>query len=174
MPELTAKEHAFVNSYIAQGTDVVGSKAAIEAGYAAGSAAVTASRLLRKPNVAAEIARRRGRSEKKSQLTAEKIMTKLNELVDFDPADCVDDQGNLLPLKQIPEAARKALAGIDLSKGSFKSASKLGSLELAAKLIGMLREQQSTQQAVQIIISAPAREVLEVAPQTVQLLPEWE
>ena len=45
--------------------------------------------------------------------------------------------------------------------------------ELSAKLLGMVKEQQTQQQAVQIIISAPAdRPVVDVERK--QLLPEWD
>ena len=175
MPQLTAKEHAFVNSYIAQGVNVVGSKAAIDAGYAEKSAAVTSSKLLKKTHIAAEISRRRQVSEKKSALTAEKIFDALNNLVDFDIAQCYDDAGNLLAINKMPLEARKALTSIDLSKpgGHIKSTSRLGAIELAAKLLGMVKEQQTQQQAVQIIISAPAVQV-ESRQESAKLLPEWE
>lgn len=52
--KLTPKERRFVTAYIGEAAGN-GTKAAILAGYAKKSAAVTASQLLRKPNIAAEL-----------------------------------------------------------------------------------------------------------------------
>jgi hypothetical protein len=123
--------------------------------------------------VAAEIARLTGRNEKKSALTAEKVIEKLNSLVDFDPGQCFDSDGKLLPINKMPLEARQALSAIDMDKGSIKFTQRLGSLELAAKLLGMVKEQQVQQQAVQITIAAPPA-VPEVAPSKGQLVPEWD
>ena len=171
MPDLTAKEHAFINSYLAQGPNVVGSKAAIEAGYSESGASVTANRLLKRAHVAAEIARRRAPIEKKSQLTAEKLYAALSNLVDLDPAACYDESGKLLPINKMPLEVRKALTGIDGEKLKFSS--RLGAIELSAKLLGLVKEQQVQQQAVQITIAAPPA-LPDVSVSSSKLLPEWE
>ena len=166
----TAMQLAYIEAMVTEDNKT---KAALSAGYAESSAAVRGFELSNNPVIAAEIARRRAENAKKSQLTAAKVFETLNNLVDFDPGQCFDADGKLLPINQIPLEARKALTAIDATKGSIKHSSRLGSLELAAKLLGMVKEQQTQQTAVQIVISAP-RELPKVAPNVGQLLPEWD
>jgi phage terminase small subunit len=172
MRDCDPKELKFIDGYLEHG---VGSKAVIDAGYSATGASVTANRLLKRPHIAAKIARRRQVTEKKSALSAEKIFDALNNLVDFDIGQCFGADGKLLPIKEIPLEARKALSAIDLSKpgGSIKASSRLGAIELSAKLLGMVKQEQVQQQAVQIII-APPPSLPEVTVEHRQLKPEWE
>jgi phage terminase small subunit len=166
---LTHQQMLFVNEYIKDGN---AKRSAISAGYSVKSAESIGSRLVKNTQVAAELARRRLPIEKKSQLSAEKVFEALNNLVEFDPGQCFDAEGKLLPINQIPLEARKALTAIDATKGSIKHSSRLGSLELAAKLLGMVKEQQTQQTAVSITIAAPP-ELPKPDPNRPQLLPEW-
>jgi hypothetical protein len=169
MADLTNKEHLFVTEYLKHG---VGSKAVIAAGYSQSGASVTANRLLKRASVAAAIARHRRPIEKKSELTAGKILEALNGLVDMDPAMLFDENNKLRPINEIPLEARKALTGIDMDKGSVKFASRLGAIELSAKLLGMIREQQTQQTSVQIIVAAHP-EIPVVTLDGAKLTPEW-
>lgn len=74
---LTEKQAAFVQAYL---IDPNGKKAAISAGYAAGSAEVTAAKLLRVPKVAAELNRRRVALQVQSGVTPEKVLAELAKL----------------------------------------------------------------------------------------------
>jgi len=178
MPDLTVKEHAFVNEYLKHG---VGNKAVIDAGYSASGASVTANRLLKRAHVAAEIALRRLPIEKKSAMTAERVIRELSNIAFFDPASMYDATGKLLSIKEMPEETRRAIAGVEehLSlKGDttkkLRISSKLGSLELAAKLLGMIKDQQDQKVAVQIIIGQPpVLPELEPGAESPQLLPSW-
>jgi hypothetical protein len=122
-----------------------------------------------------------GRTEKKSALTAERVVQELSTIAFFDPATMYDASGKLLSINEMPEETRRAIAGVEhhinsVGKGTtskLRISSKLGSLELAAKLLGMVKEQQTQQQAVQIIIAA-APVIADVAIERKQLLPEWE
>ncbi len=85
---LNVVELAFIDSYMVQGN---GGKAAIDAGYAAVSARVRACALLKRPQVIAEIARRKEAMSKASGITAERVLQEtfniltanVNELVEF-------------------------------------------------------------------------------------------
>jgi phage terminase small subunit len=167
---LNERQKTFAIEYVKQAN---ATSAAISAGYSAKTAHQIGHQLLKHTGVAAEIARLTTRSEKKSALTAEKVVDALNNLVDFDPGQCFDEHGKLLPINKMSLEARKALSAIDMDKGNVKFTSRLGSLELAAKLLGMVREQQTQQQAVQIIIAQPSVQ-LEVKQDSAKLLPEWE
>lgn len=153
--DLNAKQLAFIREYLECNE---ATKAAKSAGYSAKSAQVIGCQLLKHPKVAAEISRRRLPIQKKSALTAERVVQELSNIAFFDPATMYDGNGNLLNVKDMPEETRRAIAGVEhhLEKGTkLRLSSKLGSLELAAKLLGMVKEQQTQQQAVQIIIAAP-------------------
>ena len=126
-----------------------------------------------------EIARLRRPIEKKSALTAERVIQELSNIAFFDPASMYDESGNLINVKDMPEETRRAIAGIEDSvfKGErstkLRISSKLGSLELAAKILQLVKQEQTQQQAVQIVISAPAAPVVERVDNS-KLLPEWE
>ena len=171
MPQLNERQRKFAEEYIKDGN---ATKAALSAGYSEKTAPQIGYGLLKLPHVAAEIARLTGRNEKKSALTAEKVMAKLNNLVDFDPAQCVDADGKLLPINKMPLEARQALSAIDMDKGTFKRTSYLGSLELAAKILQLVKQEQTQQQAVQIIIAAPAAQPDVSAVERPRITPVWE
>jgi DNA primase catalytic subunit len=166
---LTLKERKFIDEYYR--LEGNGTKAVISAGYAESSAAVTASKLLRKPNVAAEMARRAAKSEKNSESLVETLKRELVYIATVDPAEIWTDEGKLKPLSEIPERARRAISLIG-DKGA-KLHSKLGSIELLLKLMGELKQEQSAQQAVQIIIAAPPQVAQSPEPSG-KLLPRWE
>lgn len=174
---LTPRQLAFIDSYL-ETSD--GTKAAKSAGYSDKTAHVQASQLLRHPSIAAEIARRRAPIQKKSQITAERVMQELSNLAFFDPASMYDESGNLLSINEMPEETRRAIAGIEQTVGpkgdktsKLRISSKLGSLELAAKILQMVKQEQTQQTAVQITIAAPP-ELPKVDANRPQLLPEWE
>lgn len=169
---LSEQQRKFCNEYVKSGN---ATSAAKSAGYSIKTANEQGSQLLRKPLVAAEIARLTGRTEKKSQLTAERVIQELSNLAFFDPASMYDEDGKLLKVKDMPEATRRAIAGIeeDLVKGTkLRISSKLGSLELAAKILQLVKQEQTQQTAVQITIAAPP-ELPKPDPNRPQLLPEW-
>lgn len=166
---LNERQRKFALEYVKSGN---ATSAAIAAGYSAKTAHQIGHQLLKHSSVAPEIVRLTGRTEKKSQLTAERLVEELSNLAFVDPKDIWDDAGNLKPLSEIPESARRAIACIS-DKGAAKLHSKQASLELAAKILGMVKDQQVQQAAVQIIIGQPPE--LPAAPvEQRQLLPEWE
>ena len=76
-PTLSPKRQRFVDEYAA---DTNGTQAAIRAGYAAGSAAVTASRLLRDAKVQQAIAAGTAALVERVEVTAEWVVTELRTL----------------------------------------------------------------------------------------------
>lgn len=172
MPQaLSDQQRAFCAEYIKTGNATSSAKSA---GYSEKTSHVQGCQLLKRPLIAAEIARLTGKFEKKSELTAEKILAELSRIAFFDPKDLFDENGKLLDINKMPEDARRAIAGIetDLIKGTkLRIASKLGALELGAKILQLVKQEQNTQAAVQIIISEP--KALEVAPVKGQLTPSW-
>lgn len=70
-PKLTMKQARFVQEYL---IDNNGTKAAIRAGYAAGSADVTAARLMKDPRITRELDKVRDRVFQRAEVTAEDIV----------------------------------------------------------------------------------------------------
>lgn len=174
--DLNPKQLAFIDEILKQGPSINATKAAESAGYSKRSAHAIGCTLLKHPKVAAEIARRRAPIAKKSALTAERVIQELSNIVFFDPASMYDESGKLLNVKDMPEETRRAIAGVEhhLEKGTkLRISSKLGSLELAAKILQLVKQEQTQQQAVQIVISAPAAPVVERVDNA-KLLPEWD
>lgn len=166
--DLTNKQLAFCHEYM---KDRNATKAAERAGYSAATAESQGCRLLKHSLVAPKIASMSSRIEKKSELSAAKVMDALSNLVDFDPAQLYGEDGKLLPINKMPLEARKVIAGIDGDKLRFTS--RLGAIELAAKVLQLVKQEQVQQQAVQIIIAAPAAPLVERVENS-KLLPEWE
>ena len=50
------------------------------------------------------------------------LLEKIKDIMDFDPADLFDEYGNLLDIRDMPEGARKLLAGVDVRETIIESA----------------------------------------------------
>jgi phage terminase small subunit len=173
MAELTVLQSKFIDGYLKHG---VGSKAVIDAGGSPNGASVTANRLLKHPKVAAEIARRRQLSEKRAQLSVEMVMSELKNLVTSNVQDLYNEDGTLKGIHELPADVAKAISSIEMGdKGSgikkLKTHNKLGAIELASKLLGMVRAEQENRQSVTIILAPPPEIAKPV--DTAQLRPEW-
>lgn len=165
---LNERQKKFAADYVKHGN---ATKAAISAGYSEKTAHQIGHQLLKHPSVAAKITSLGVKSEKKDQLNAELVVETLRGLVSFDIASCYDDEDKLLPINKMPLEARNAIASID--GGKIKFISRLGSVELAAKILQLVKQEQTQQQAVQIIIASPVAQPVERV-QNSTLLPEWE
>lgn len=78
--QLTPRQAEFVRYYVVHG---VGALAAREAGYAAGSARITASQLLTKPNIQAKISAERRRYERLMGLSRQQVAGELLGVFDL-------------------------------------------------------------------------------------------
>lgn len=74
MAELTAKQAAFVREYL---IDLNATQAAIRAGYSEKTARSTGQENMTKPAIAAEIDKRLQKREKKTGITAERVLKEL-------------------------------------------------------------------------------------------------
>jgi hypothetical protein len=78
MPKLTDQQKNFCHNYMANGFDM--QSAAIAAGYSPKFVASAACRLLKKPQVKAEIDRLAGQIDKNTIITAEQILIELSKI----------------------------------------------------------------------------------------------
>ena len=150
---LTARQALFVREYL---TDHNGTQAAIRAGYSEKTARAIASENLRKPAVAAEIARGRARLRKRLDVTAEKITDGLAEIAFSNMAEAIQNDGSLLPIEEwpreflaaaqdvrwkIPGRARAKAKGSKVIK--VKMQNKVKALEILAKRLGLFVDRSS-------------------------------
>jgi phage terminase small subunit len=108
--KLTPKQARFCQVYV---VELNGKKAAIEAGYAAHSAEVSASKMLRIPKVRAELDRLQAKVEKKLEIKKERILKELLRISTSDVLLLFNDDGSAKELKDIPEDARRCISGIE-------------------------------------------------------------
>jgi phage terminase small subunit len=115
--KLTPKQERFVAEYL---IDLNATQAAIRAGYSEKTAAAIGAENLRKPLIAAAIAKRQAKVADKLEITAEKVLEELALLAFYDPADvamCVDENGEPVEIKgprdiaKLPKHIRKAIVG---------------------------------------------------------------
>jgi phage terminase small subunit len=147
------REQIFAREYL---LDFNATRAAIAAGLAPKSAAVEASKLLRKPKIQALITKLIEKKFEKLDISAERILQELARLGFIDPANLFDEAGSLKPIHQMDEDTRRAIAGLDhdelfeyFGKGQRKNvgtttkvklADKIRALELLGKYLKLFTE----------------------------------
>lgn len=159
---LTAKQEAFCSQYIAKAFN--GTEAAIAAGYAKGSAAVTASQLLRNPNIQARIAELQAPALLKLDITREAVLREVALIAFARLGDIihVTDHGDpYLDFNLMTEAHKAALSEAtledfvdrrevnvegevvarDVRRVKGKMADKMGALTFLGKHFGLVTEQ---------------------------------
>lgn len=142
---LTPKQEMFVKEYL---IDLNATAAARRAGYSSKTAEQQAARLLVNVKVATSIQKGMDKRAAKIELTSERVLEEIKHSAFLDPIELFADDGTLLPLKQIPEHARRAIAGIEVLEvfdgtgesrqlvgylKKIKLVSKEGTLTLAGK-----------------------------------------
>jgi phage terminase small subunit len=154
--KLSERQKRFVDEYLKNPS---ATQAYIAAVYSEKGAGPSAYQLLKVPHVAAEVARRQAVFQKKNELTAERIMQELGDIAFLDPGTTCDEQGKLLPINKMPEATRRAIAGIKQNKNftKLRMSSKSSALELAANIVGLTKAQEQNN-AVQIVVRGLMRQ----------------
>jgi phage terminase small subunit len=151
---LTPRQQRFVDEYL---VDLNGTQAAIRAGYAAGSADVTAARQLAKPAVQAAIQTEQAVRAARVGVRADHVIRELALLAYSDIGQILDFSGEtprLRPASEIPESARRTISSVKVRRylegrgeearevevTEFKLWDKLSALEKLGKHLGMFVE----------------------------------
>lgn len=108
-PSLTPKRKVFCREYI---VDKDATKAAIRAKFSQKTAGQIGYQLLQITSIKAEIARLMAEQEKRQDISADRILRALLNIAEFDLSSCYDEDGNLKPIHDWPEAAKKTVTGI--------------------------------------------------------------
>ena len=116
--------------------------------------------LLANPAIAARVSELTEIAEKKIEVSIERIAVELARVAFFDPRELFDDDGNPVPINELPEDAARVIAGLDVedlferdAEGNrlktglvkkYKLSNKLTALEVLAKWKKMLIDRVET------------------------------
>lgn len=117
--KLTGMQDAFVN-LLAADPHRNGTKAAIAAGAAPKSAHTVANKWLKMEKVQNALNARLLTAQKKTGVTIERVIAELERLAFVDLADIYEEDGQLKPIKEIPEDARRAIASVETENPAYK------------------------------------------------------
>lgn len=111
--DLTQKQRLFVDAYL---ISLNATQAAIKAGYSAKTAEEQGYQLLRKTSVASAIQKAMDKRAQKMEITAERVLTEIARIAYVDVSRAYDEKGRLLPLHEMPEDVRRAIAGVEVAE----------------------------------------------------------
>ena len=143
--DLTNRQKRFVSEYL---IDLNGAQAATRAGYARKSARVAAAQLLANPNISDAIQEQMRAREARTLITADRVIAEFARVAFFDPSNVFGKDGKPLPVSQMDEDTRRAIAGLDVvfvgnsetgvgEVQKIKIANKLQALENLGKHLGI-------------------------------------
>lgn len=111
MAKLSPKRLTFCKEYL---VDLNGTQAAIRAGYSKKTAGDQAKQMLHTPSVKKEVERLLAARSKRTEITADLVLGRLDDIGGLDIGDCFDDNGRFKNIKDIPKEIRKCIASIEV------------------------------------------------------------
>jgi phage terminase small subunit len=145
---LNARQSRFVDEYL---VDLNATQAAIRAGYSTKTAGSQGFDNLKKPEIAAEIEKRRQIVAEKTGLTTERLLQEAMRLAFFDIRKLVDADGKPLPLNRLDDDTAAAIQGLDVATVGnadvgvgevlkYKIADKNSAIERLFKHMGLFKK----------------------------------
>lgn len=111
---LSEKQEKYCQTYIVCGNQSAAYRIAFDAeAMNANTVAVEACRLHANPNVTLRIKELQAEAYERNKVTIDEIIQSLAGMVRFDIADLYDEDGKLLPLRQMPLEARQMISQLD-------------------------------------------------------------
>ncbi|QGP57378.1 Terminase small subunit (plasmid) [Piscirickettsia salmonis] len=121
MSKLSAKQQKFVTEYL---VDLNATQAAIRAGYSEKTANRIGSQNLSKVDIQTEIEKRRGKIEKKTEITVERVLAEYGKIAFSEASETLKNQDKLKALdalgRHLGLFVHKVEADINLNKKSDK------------------------------------------------------
>ena len=109
--KLTHKEELYCQNYVVCMNQSTAYRLAFEAdAMNSNSVAVEACRLHSNPNITLRIKAIQKEAYERNKATIDELVNTLSNMVRFDIAELYDDDGNLLPIKQMPLTARQMIS----------------------------------------------------------------
>ena len=112
--ELTRRD-VFAMEYVLNGGNGTEAYMAVYPKAKRTSAAANAHKLLRIAEVQDKVRRLRTANHDLAMVTYEETLQEIGKLAMFDPAEMFDEDGRLLPLTEMPEAARKMVHEVEFT-----------------------------------------------------------
>jgi len=109
--KLTPKQERFIAEYP---IDLNATQAALRAGYAKNGVRVTGHRLLTNPNIIEAISKTAHKRAEKLEINARRILLEMLRLATSDMRRCFDEDGNLLPIKELPRDVAACISGFEI------------------------------------------------------------
>jgi phage terminase small subunit len=182
---LSPKQEQFCREYM---VDLNGTQAAIRAGYSPKTANEQAAALLAKPSIKSRISELQEVREKRTCITADRVLKEYAKLAFFDPRKLFDEDGNPVRITELDDETAAAVAGFEVNTvllkdevaeqeavGSgisrkdacstirkYKIADKKGALDSIGRHLGMFHENQrppDTAQPMVVFVMPPERMV---------------
>jgi len=110
---IKGKRELFAHEYI---KDLHGTNAAIRAGYAATSARTTASQLLASEDVQTLVAKLAAERNEELKISARDVLLELHRMLTADVSLAFGEDGNLLPIHDIPLDLRRVISSIEVEE----------------------------------------------------------
>ncbi len=125
--KLTGKQEAFARHYARFGIGTEAYKKAYPTSksWTNGSIEVEASKLKKNPKVLLRIEEWRERLDKKFEASIARTIKELSYIAYNDPKNLLDSEGNCLPMYEIPERDRRAIAGLQHIKHQAKGGDRI-------------------------------------------------
>ena len=132
-------EQLFCREYL---VDFNATQAAIRSKYNPNRARQTASELLDKPHIQAEIKRTVGAVMERAEIDAAEVLTMIKSMAMVDPEDIFCDLGYMKPLSLIPKPARLCISSIKNSRygSSVQLEGRLKALDLLGKYLKLWQD----------------------------------
>lgn len=141
---LTDKQQRFIEEYP---VDFNASAAAQRAGYSPRTCGAAGHNLLKDDRIQKALGKHVKKLADKAEVTVERVLKEYARLAFFDIAELFDENGNMLALQDMPEDARRAIGGIDVSQigdeetvKKIKIIDKKGALDSIGKYLKMFIE----------------------------------
>lgn len=116
--EATPKQERFVREYL---IDHNAKAAAKRAEYSPKTAEQIGYELLQKTSVACKLQQLKAKQAKRLDYSADRVLTELARVALIDVGKLFDEDGHLLPLKDMPEDARRAISSFEVETVSPKN-----------------------------------------------------
>jgi len=170
----TEKEERFIEAYL---VNLNGAEAARKAGYTGKSPHCIARDILIKRHIKKIIKERLEENARKTRITAKSVLLETARISFFDPITIFDESGNMKPIRQIEEGARRVISSIEIKRdgkqrdGSpsdlvtkIKFCDKNRALDLLTRHLGLLVDRTKME------ISGPGGASVDIAPEAMLLL----
>lgn len=162
---MTPKQKAFVREYL---VDLNATQAAIRSGYSQKTAHATGWENLRKPEIEEALLAAHQARATRTEITQNRVLEEITHAAFLDPLDLFREDGTLKPLSEMPEASRRAIAGLEVEEiysgtgkdrkwigylKKIKLVSKEGMVTLAGRHLAMFTDNTKHSGAVTVLAS---------------------